>query len=1028
MTDPRSSLTRTALASSRFVIVSAILACLLGIVALLDYPATEEPSVTLRTATVEAYLPGESAERLEKILARPIEEALRGQSEVKTLDTRIRQGNVLIYVTLRDTVPGGDVSFVWQRLRARLGQIASDLPAGTQGPLLNDDFGRVAVRTIAITGKGYSASDLELWAQHLRNQLQGVDGVASISLHGVRREIAYVDLKPDALRQAGTSVEDVRSALAARDAVAPSGTVTAGGTTLTLQAGDRITRSSDLAAFPVPVRGGSSVPLGSIATIRQIPQAPPQGGAFFDGKPAVVLGVAMQNGLNVMSFADRLEDRLAEIRPTLPAGLHASDITDQAQVVATDIKKVGQVFVETVIIVLAVVMLFLGWRSGLVTGTIVPMTVLGTILIMNVLGIELHQISIAAIILALGIFVDNGIVVVEDYQRRIAEGESRLPAAIAAGETMLKPLLVSSLAIIFAFAPLVAGQTDTAEYMRSLGVVLAITLLVSLLLALTVTPILAHRFISADAHHDEEKGALGKIKRWYGGIVVKVLARPVAVAGGMVALLAGAILLMQAVPAELFPVSQRKQFQVPMEMAPGTRPEEMMKVAARASTLLRDRKLFPEITDHVIYVGDGGPRFILALDPPAPALHRAYAVINVNPHADPDASIARVRNVLAARIPGVDLDPKRFSLGSNEKDVAVFRLVGADRSQLNHAADSLEKALLRIDGMQRVRINAEHPVLALTIEIDQPRIAAAGLSSADVYRALNAVQDGSIASVLRDGDKSVPVIVRADGDERQAMERLGALPVGPASSGVTLGSIARVRLTDTAPFLARRNLMPVVEITARHATMKSQQIVDAAQPAIEALHLPTGTRLELGGEIEEGKKANAGLATYAPLALAGMFLLFLWQFGSVRKSMIVLASMPFVIIGGTLGLLISGQAMSFSAQIGFLALAGIIVNNAVLLIGRIQEDREAGMPLRKAVAHAAEMRLRPIVMTKLTCIAGLVPLYLFGGPLWQPMAAAMMGGLALGTLITLILIPSLYMLAFRRKEDDMPRAIAGDAA
>jgi multidrug efflux pump subunit AcrB len=274
MTDPRSSLTRTALASSRFVIVSAILACLLGIVALLDYPATEEPSVTLRTATVEAYLPGESAERLEKILARPIEEALRGQSEVKTLDTRIRQGNVLIYVTLRDTVPGGDVSFVWQRLRARLGQIASDLPAGTQGPLLNDDFGRVAVRTIAITGKGYSASDLELWAQHLRNQLQGVDGVASISLHGVRREIAYVDLKPDALRQAGTSVEDVRSALAARDAVAPSGTVTAGGTTLTLQAGDRITRSSDLAAFPVPVRGGSSVPLGSIATIRQIPQAP----------------------------------------------------------------------------------------------------------------------------------------------------------------------------------------------------------------------------------------------------------------------------------------------------------------------------------------------------------------------------------------------------------------------------------------------------------------------------------------------------------------------------------------------------------------------------------------------------------------------------------------------------------------------------------------------------------------------------------------------------------------------------------
>ncbi|MBJ7438025.1 MAG: efflux RND transporter permease subunit [Sphingopyxis sp.] len=1023
----RATLTGAALANPRFVLITAIIVCLVGLIALLDFPATEEPSVTMRMATVNAYLPGESPERIEKAVARPLEEAIRAQSEVMTIDTQIRPGSVLIYVSLHENVSRQQVAAVWQNIRSRLAEVQTSLPAGTTEPRLNDDFGRVAVRTIAITGQGYSASQIELWAKHIRNQLQAVDGVATISLHGVRREVAYVELNPEFLRNAGTNAAAVARALSDREQLAPTGRLSQGGLAIAIQTGDRVRSASELAAIPIPT-GQGVVPLGSLGTIRQIPQDPPEGGAYFNGKPSVVLGVSMANNLNVLSFANALDARLAGIQRTLPAGLHAETITDQASVVKKELKKVGQVFVETFIVVLAVVMIFLGWRSGLVTGTIVPMTVLGTAIVMMALGIELHQISIAAIIIALGIFVDNAIVVVEDYQRRLSDGEARIDAARAAGETMLTPLLVSSLAIIIAFVPLVAGETETGEYMRSLGVVLAITLLLSLLLALTVTPLLALRHIGADSHHDEDAGLLGRIKRSYGGLVTKILARPVRIVGGMVGLLATALVLLQFVPQELLAASARKQVQMPIELAPSATAEETMRTAARVSALLGDRRLFPHVTSHITYVADGGPRFILGLNPPSPTQNRAYTIINLDKDADLDAAIAHIDATLRPRFPQARFDTKRFFLGSSETGVAVFRLTGPDRPSLERAAERLQAKLEGIEGMLRVKSTLEAPLLRLTVSVDDAKVAAAGLSNAAVFSAINSIQDGSLATVVRDGDIEIPVVVRADRGDRATIERLNSLPVGPTQSGISLGSIARIDLADQASLLNRRDLLPMVEVTARHRDMTSQAIVDRISPEFGKLGLPADHRVSLGGEIEASAKASEGLNRYAPLALVSMFLLFLWQFGSFRKALIVLASMPFVAIGATLGLFLSGQPLSFTATIGILALMGIIVNNAVLLLGQIGDDRNAGMDLREAIAHSAELRLRPIVMTKLTCIAGLAPLFLFGGNLWRPMAAAMMGGLALGTLITLVLIPALYVIAFRGKSDDIPQPLAGETA
>lgn len=1010
------SITAAALNRSRFTIVAAIALFLSGLIALLDFPATEEPFIEVRVATVEAYLPGATSERIEQLVARPTEEKIREIADVKTIETVVRPGSMIVSVTLHEGTDGRRLPAIWQKLRAKLDEARPALPEGTSDYVINDEFARVAVRSLALTGKGYSAGQLQDWAKTVRERLQPVDGVERISLHGVREERVFVDLAPAKLAAAGLSWDAVAEQLAARNIVAPAGEIDAGLRLLAIEPTGDLPDDDALAAVPVALPEGGSVPLGSLGAIARAPADPPVTAALVNGEPAVVLGVSMRSGLNVLSFAGRLDAAIAEVSADLPAGMKLTTITDQSTVVATDLTKVGQTFLETVAVVMLVVVLFLGWRAGLVTGVIVPLTVMGTLIIMHLLGIELHMVSIAAVIISLGLFVDNGIVVVEDYQRRLALGETPRDAAIAAGNTMTAPLLTSSLAIILAFAPLAAGVSDTAAYMRSLAVVLAVTLLLSLFLALTVTPLMAMHFAGAhDAEAEDHGGWLAKVRRWYSGKVRFVVTRPGIVTGAMVALLAASLALFSTIPPQLLSESARPQVQIPIELAPGASTRATSDLAQRISARLADRKAFPDIESNVVYVNDGGPRFILGLNPPLPAPHRAYAIVNLTEDADANAVVARLRTALADGFPEARIEPKRFSLGVSEAGAAVFRLTGPDRAELERAAGVLRAALAKVPGSRDVRDDGEGRIVRLVVEVDQARALAAGVSSAAISRSLDSATSGMPVTVLRQGDAQVPVVLRAPAEDRTLPERLGAVPVFGSRGAVALHEVADIRLADQPSVLLRRNQSPAITVTAKAEGLTSQQIVDAVQPAIDELGLAPGHAIELGGEIEEGAEANAGIEAFFPLALLGMAGLFLWQFGSLRKTAIIMASIPFVMIGASVGLKLTGEALSFTATLGLLALAGIIVNNAVLLLERVQEERAAGRDLEDAVASAAEVRLRPIVMTKLACITGLIPLFAFGGALWRPMAAAMIGGLALGTLITLVLIPALYALLFRTR-------------
>lgn len=1009
-----SSLSDYALKRPRFAFLAALLLVLAGLWLALDFPSTEEPQVTVRTATVLTLVPGASTERMEELVARPSEEAMRSLAEVKRIKTTVRPGFAFSYVELRPDVKAQDLPAVWQRLRNRMAELQPRMPQGATGPLVDDEFGRVAVLTLGLTGPGYSAGELREQARQLRDQLYRLPGVERVSLHGLREEQVQLVADMAALQAKGLSISALSQALAQRNVLAPAGRAQVGGSELALTVSGDAKQMAELGQTPVALPGGGWLPLNQLARLERVPQDPASVGAFVDGEAAAVVAVSMAPGLNVISFAERLRGEIAQLQAQLPAGMSLTPITDQAQIVTKQLKQVSQVFLETTVIVMGVVVLFLGLRTGLIVGAIVPTTVLGSLVVMKLVGIELHTISIGAIIIALGLFVDNAIVVAEDMERRLALGEDRAKAAAAAGRTMFVPLLVSSLAIILTFMPLVLSKTETGEYLRSMGLVMAIALLLSLLLAVTVTPLLCQRFAHHHAELSRTARAVEALTGWYRGKVRWVLGHKTLYIGTMVALLLAAGWLFAHVPSELMPASERRQLQMAIELAPDTSGNTTLATAQRISRALGDAKRFPELQSQAVYVGDGGPRFILALNPPTPAAHRAYAVLTLAPGYTHEQALQRLRSELPQQFPDVRFEPKRFSMGSTESGTAEFRLSSRDGQSHRVAAEQLMKALQAQPDIVEVRSDAERQILHVAVEVDQLKAAAAGISSAEVARSLERLLSGETVSQFREGDTLLPVLVRGPLELRERLQQLQAAPLERADGQrVLLGQIAKISLASQPSVLQRVDQSRVVTISARHARWTAQSLVDAVQPELARLQQDGQVRIALGGEIEEGASANNAITALLPACVLAMFLLFVWQFESLRKSLIVLASIPFVSIGAAIALKLTGTTLTFVGTLGLLALAGIIVNNAVLLLDAIDEAIAHGLAPAAAIEDAASKRLRPIVMTKAVCILGLLPLYLFGGAVWTSLAVVMMGGLALGTLITLGLIPALYAAFYR---------------
>ena len=757
--------------------------------------------------------------------------------------------------------------------------------------------------------------------------------------------------------------------------------------------------------------------LSELVDIRRDYIDPPQTPVYFNDKPAIILSVSTMEGVNNVEFGGRLQSLVDAVQQELTIGYVLEFATFQPTLIATAVGDATSNVYQTLGIVLVVVMLFLGLRTGLLVGAFVPLTMLLGVIVMHQFDVELQRMSIAAMIIALGMLVDNGIVIAEDIRTRLERGVDKRLAAIEAGRSLGIPLLTSSLTTIFAFVPMLLLDGAAGEYIQSLAQVVAILLLGSWVLSLTVTPMFCVWFMKVTPKEggDTQPAYDGVAYRTYRSVLMFLLRFRVGFIILLIAALFGSVQLFSLLKTEFFPVGDRSQFLVYLNFEAGTDVRAVQKELRTFTGWLADEAENPEIDNHVAYVGDGGPRFFLALSPVDPDPHRAFILVNTKEAKDVAPLLDRVNGFMDARLPAARSDAKKMWFGGTEPGIVQIRLVGPDGDVLAKAATKVESAFRSVSGTVGIKQDWENKILKLIIDVDQVRAARARITSSDVAGALSTTFAGLEISDYREGDRAIPIVLIGDKDTRNSLAGLQHVKVLSAATGkfVSLGQVARIDAEWQFGRIKRIDQQRTITVEARNTTISSLDLFDAIRPTLDGLSLPAGFRWEVGGEIKDQQEANEGLFGMLPLALAGIVILLIGQFNSFRKGGLILLTIPLILIGGIVGLVIMQAPFGFMVILGFFSLAGILINNGIVLIDRIQTEEKAGREPLDAVVTACLARFRPIVMTTLTTVLGLIPLILFGGPLFYGMASVIAFGLIVSTLLTLGFVPAVYTLFYR---------------
>jgi len=1011
-------ITQFAINNSRATILVLVFIVLIGIQTFVTMPSQEDPEVTVREAQVTVYFPGMPTDLIENLIAKPLEKKIKQIPEVEKIDTTVKTGEVLIKAKIYDRY--FDLDPIWQDLRNKMNDIKPDLPEGSVGPVVNDDYGRVSVATIAMTGVGFTMKEMREIALHLQDQIGGMDSVSKVDVMGVQQERIYLDFNAARLAQYGISFVDLVMALRDQNVVLPGGSINADGRIIVIEPTGNFQSVEEIKNVQVQAPDSEQVVyLQDIVDVRRSYVDPSEYAAFFNDKPAVILAVSMVPRYNIEDFGEEITTKIYELQNTLPLGIKLDYATYQPTLVTKAVSDAVNNLYQTIGVVLGVVIVFLGFRTGIIVGAIVPLTILLSFFAMNIWGIDLQRMSIAAIIISLGLLVDNGIVIAEDIRRRMDVGTEKREAAIKAAQSLGIPLLTSTLTTILAFMPLLLAEDVSSEYLRSLSQVIITTLLSSWFLSMFATPALCYWFLS-EQKREENEGKSSPYQSHIHVIYKKTLEAILGFRTGFIVLLVVALVLsvlnLSTIPKQMMPYSDRSQFLVYIDMPSGTHIDETIKVTKRLTSWLSDPQENPNIENHVAYMGYGGPRFFIALSPPNPGNNVAFVVVNTKTSEDVQPVIKKVNRFILENLPEARGRSKRMSLGASEIGLVEYRIIGPDVTVLYRLARSIENEMNRVKGTVGVMNDWNEPVIRMRVEIDQDRARRAGVSSKSIANVLNAYFEGKEISDFREGDQTLPIIVRGD-ETRDDWSALRVLPVMSEDGE----PVPLIQVADFKGYIApgkfkRYNQERTLSVSGKHTTMQAAEFHETLWPFIQSLDLPEGIRIEIGGEVEASEKGNQALVENLPFAIIGIIVLLVLQFNSFRRPAIIILTIPLVIIGAVLGLLVSNAFLSFTAILGIYSLIGIIVNNGIVLIDRIDVERTGGMGVHDAIIEACLARMRPIFMTTLTTILGLIPLALFGGAMWFPLAVVIMGGLAVGTILTLGIVPVLYSVLFRERK------------
>ena len=1008
-------LAHLAITHARFTWLLILAVLIGGLATYSSQPRQEDPEITVRNAQITTRFPGLSPERIEQLITRPIEDQVKQISEVDEISSISMTGLSIVTPSAHGRYT--DMAPIWAKLRNKMTDLEPSLPEGHQGIIVNDDYGRVAVVTLALTGNDYSMAEMQEVANDLKDSISALPLVARVDLFGVQQERIWLEFDPNFMAQFNLTPSSIVSALQGQNIVLPGGTVNAAGQNIVIEPSGDFRSIDEIRNLAIETDNGQLVYLQDLATIRRAYVEPSQSPAFFNGEPAIVLGISMVTSSNVVELGRQINDHLMIVHPKLPVGMQLDVAIFQPDIVKASVSNATNNLLQTMAVVLIIVMIFLGLRTGLIVGAMVPMTIMITLIGMSIWGIELHRISIAAIIVALGLLVDNGIVIAEDIRSRMDSGVERLEAALSTTRTLAIPLLISSLTTVIAFLPLVLIDDTSGEFLRSLGQVLALALLSSWILAITVTPALCYWFLSpaSESGSKTKNSNDSRAYHFYKSFLSVLLSNRIIFVLLMVGLLFSAVQVFQFVKQRSLGPSERNQFTVYVDLPAEAHISETISATKTLSAYLHDDEKNPEVTEVLSYVASGGPRFFLALTPNDPQPNKAFIVVNTQTSDQIDIVMQRVDRFIRRDLPQATGRTQILFLGASAIGTVKLRVLGSNEDTLRNLGYQLKQVFYNVPGTKAVRNDWENPVLKLFVDVDQERARRAGVTSQEIARTLSTHFDGQNITSYREGDKVIPVTLRANADERDSLDRLRTIEVFSQSRRVPvpLLQIADFRGEVEPSQIRRFNQERALTVTGVHPDLTAFELVEAMQEKLDQIVIPNGYKVELEGEAKDAQQSNSKLLAYAPHALFLIVLLLVLQFNSFRRPAIILLTIPLIIIGANFGLATFRAFFDFTAMLGLFSLAGIIINNGIVMIDRIDQARDEGMNVDDAVTEAALARARPIIMTTITTVVGLLPLALFGGEFWHGMTIVIMCGLGVGTLLTLGFVPVLYSLMFR---------------
>lgn len=1012
-----------ALRHKSFILFFIILTTIVGAFAYSGLGRKEDPDFTIKTMIVGATWPGAGTAEMTDQVTDRLELALQGIPEIDYTKSSTRAGSTMIIVQLRSDTSATKVPDVWYRVRKTLAdaQAQGKFPLGMAGPYFNDDFGDTFGNIYALTGDGYSYPQLKAYADTLRDRIRALPDVAKVELQGDQAERIFIEYQSAKLASLGVSPQIIANAIKSTNEVSPAGLIDTGSERIRLNVSGALTSLETIRNIGITAGDGRSFRLGDIATVSRGLIDPAQLKMHVNGQEAIGLAISARQGGSITTLGKSLAEVIAAYQAELPVGVTIHTVADQPVVVEAAVGEFTTSLAEAVIIVMAVSFLSLGFRPGIVVALCIPLVLGATFAVMKGFGIDLQRISLGALIIALGLLVDDAMIVVESIESHLEMGWDKARAAISAYAATATPMLIGTLITIAGFIPIGFAGGTASEYVRSLFHVVAISLGLSWIVAVLVTPYLAfqilpeHRKVNqgGEGAHQSSNGSRGYVL--FRRLVSWCLDRRALVISATVAAFAAAMVLFAVgVPKQFFPASDRPELLVDLRLPHNASFAATERAARQIEILLAsDRDIISTST----YIGGGAPRFYLALDVQTPDVALAQLVILTKGKAARERVKAKVENALATGFPQVRGRVSGLENGPPVGQPLQLRVSGANHEQIRASAEALEALLRRTPHLKGVNTDYGERLKTVRLEVDQDKARALGISYDVLRQALEGSLEGAPITVLREGDKSVLLLARLNEAERTDLATLAYAKI-PTSSGayVPLSQVARLLPSTEPSLLWRRNRQATITVFADVDGVQPAEVLARLAPDLERAkaELPEGAKLVIGGSIEESATSQSQVMAVLPAAVLLICVLLMVQLQSIKKMLLVLATGPLALIGVSLTLALFQIPFGFVAMLGSLSLFGMVIRNSVILVARVDELVAAGVALKAAIVDATMHRVRPILLTATAAILAMLPLT--RSVFWGPMAFSTMGGLLIATLLTLFFLPAFYLFAFENDQ------------